>query len=98
MAYYYPIKLRRYSYQGSIDADKVLLVRVRIGQRFLERLKFFPSAKDLNCERSTRTNVSITEVYYLVMCTSYLKYAYVVLHLYVIIYDYMVPMSLAPTN
>jgi len=30
-------------------------------------MKFFPRAKDLNCERSKGTNVSITEVYYLVM-------------------------------
>ena len=43
------------------------LFGVWIGQRFLERMKFFPRAKDLNCERSPRTNVSITEVYYLVM-------------------------------
>jgi hypothetical protein len=30
-------------------------------------MKFFPRAKDLNCECSKGTNVSITEVYYLVM-------------------------------
>ena len=63
MTYYYLIKLRRYSYQGSIDADKVLLVRVRFGQRFLDRMKFFPRAKDLNCKRSLSERTSlITEV------------------------------------
>ena len=49
----------------SIRSDKVLLVRVRDGQ-FLERLKFFPIVKDLNCEKFLyRTSLSL--VYYLVI-------------------------------
>jgi TPR repeat protein len=56
-------------------------------------MKFFLRAKDLNCEWSPRTNVSITEVYYLVMFIISQVDIYVVLPQYVNIYDTLWPMS-----
>jgi hypothetical protein len=56
-------------------------------------MKFFLRAKDLNCECSPRTNVSITEVYYLVMYIIFQLDIYVLVPQYVNIYDTMWPMS-----
>jgi hypothetical protein len=65
MAYYNPIILDNIPIKPLYSSDKVLLVRVRDGQ-FLERLKFFPIVKDLNCEKFLyRTSLSL--VYYLVI-------------------------------
>jgi hypothetical protein len=66
MAYYNPIILDDIPIKLLLYAKGTTCTRSSLA-RFLDRLKFFPRAKDLNCERSKGTNVSITEVYYLVM-------------------------------